>query len=307
MEVSFFTKVGSCAKVALKKMKHSKPEIALIVGGLSVLAGTVLACTKTKEAVDAIETTKQELRDAKENVEEGTKEAAITYSKIYGCFARKMAKIYGLPAALWIGGMGSIVGAHSDLRHQNADLLLKSTALKQVFDEYRARVAADVGEEREKQLYFGAKEEEIDVIEVNPETGTKKVVRKKGTTFDSNSGSIFARNWSERTSYACDNRTFTEYFLEAKIKELNKRLKLVPFITMNEVYDELEMKPGFGRCKDAMDWGWVWNPNNPDGPNEIIVTRLEGWEEVEDERENKKYYVRCDRLDFNPQPLKPLL
>ena len=60
----------------------------------------------------------------------------------------------------------------------------------------------------------------------------------------------------------------------------------------------------FGRCEDGLDWGWVWNPNDPDGPNEIRVERLQGWEEIYDERENKTYWAPCLRLDFNPQPLR---
>jgi len=297
-------KLGVLFKVAGTKLRQARPEIKLVLGIVGVAAGTALACTKTKKAVDAYQTSKQEINDLENTVEKGTKEAAVEYTKAYARFVYRMIRIYGLPILLWVGGMSSIVGSHCDLRRQNGQLLLDSVALKKMLDEYRARVAEEIGEEEERKLYFDAKEDEVDVIEENPESGTKKIVRKKANTIRENNGSKFARNFSARTSYGFDVRSYADFFLEARIKNLNNRLKTSPFITMNDVYDELEMKPEFGRCEDGLDWGWVWNPNDPEGPNEIRVERLQGWEEVYDERENKTYWAPCLRLDFNPQPLR---
>ncbi len=297
-------KFGGLLKVTKTKIRHCKPEIGLILGIFGVAAGTVLACTKTKKAVDAYQTSKQEIQKLDETMEQGTKDAAVAYTKAYARFVYRMIRIYGLPILLWGGGMTSIIGSHCDLRHQNGQLLLDSVALKKMLDEYRARVAEEIGEEEERKLYFGAKEDEVDVIEENPESGTKKIVRKKVNTIRGNGGSKFARNFSAQTSFGFDVRSYADFFLEARIKNLNNRLKMSPFITMNDVYDELEMKPEFGRCEDGLDWGWVWNPNDPDGPNEIRIERLEGWEEIYDERENKTYWAPCLRIDFNPQPLR---
>lgn len=297
-------KLGGLVKVVAAKTRQAKPEIKLVLGIFAVAGGTILACTKTKKAVDAYQTSKAEIEKLDETVEKGTKEAAKEYTKAYARFVYRMLRIYGLSAVLWVSGITSIVGSHCDLRRQNGQLLLDTVALKKMIEEYRARVAEEIGEEEERKLYFDAKEEEVDVIEENPETGTKKVVRKNADTIRGNAGSKFARNFSARTSYGFDVRSYADFFLEARIKNLNSRLKTSPFITMNDVYDELEMKPEFGRCEDGLDWGWVWNPNDPDGPNEIIVERLKGWEEIYDERENRTYWAPCLRLDFNPQPLR---
>ena len=307
MNTEIMSKLSGVGKVLMARARQAKPEYKLILGGLGVLGGTILACTKTKEAVDAWQKTKKEAEEAKNKVEDGKLEYAKAQTKVIALFLYRMIRIYGISALLWLGGMSSIVSSHVDLRKENGRLLLDTVALKKLFDDYRQHVRDEIGEEEEKKLYFQAQEEEVEVLEENPETGTKRVVKKNATVFKGPNGSKFARNWSPRTSWACDSRSYTDYFLETRIKNLNKKLKTVPFITMNEVYDELEMKPEFGRCLDGLDWGWVWNPNNPDGPNEIIVERLEGWEEVYDEKENRSYYMPCMRLDFNPQPLRGLI
>lgn len=307
MNFTVFNKLSGAGKLFMEKTRQARPEIGLILGIISVASGTVIACTKTKEAVDTIETTKIELNDVKENTEEGSREALIEYSRVYGRFLYKMIKVYGISILLWAGGMGSIIGSHADLKKQNTNLILDSMAFKKLFDEYRRRVANEIGKEQEEKLYFDLGEDEVEVLEMNPVTGTKKITRKKADVFKSQSGSKFARNFSERTSYEFDVRSYADFFLEERIKRLNMRLKAVPFITINEVYDELGMKPEYGRCEDGLDWGWVWNPSNPDGPNEIIIERLKGWEEVYDDRENRSYYVPCLRIDFNCMPLRGLI
>ena len=304
MNISFLNKISGAGKVLVEKTRQARPEIGLIIGIISTAAGTVIACTKTKEAVDTIEKTKNELQDIKENTEEGSREAVMEYARAYGHFAYKMLKIYGVSILLWTGGMGSIIGSHADLKRQNTNLILDSVAFKKVFDEYRRRVAEEIGEEKEEKLYFDLAEDEVEVLEMNPETGTTRITRKKADVFRSESGSKFARNFSARTSYEFDVRSYAYFFLEERIKRLNNRLLTVPFLTINDVYDELGMKPEFGRCEDGLDWGWVYNPNDPTIPKEIIVERLKGWEEVYDERENRSYYVPCLRIDFNCIPLR---
>ena len=307
MNIAFLNKLSYTGKVLLAKTRQIKPEIGLAIGIIGVASGTIVACTKTKEAVDTIETTKGELHDIKKNAEEGSREALVEYSRVYGRFLYKMIKIYGVSILLWAGGMGSIIGSHADLRKQNTNLILDSVSFKKLFDEYRQRVANEIGKEKEEKLYFDISEDEVEVLEMNPDTGTTKITRKKADVFKSQAGSKFARNFSPRTSYACDTRTYTDYFLEAHIKILNNRLKTVPFITINDVYDELEMKPEYGRCEAGLDWGWVWDPSNPNGPNEIIIEHLKGWEEIYDDRENRSYYVPCLRIDFNCMPLRGLI
>ena len=298
-------------KLAAYKLKEVRPDIALGVGIASVAAGTVWACVKTKEAVIVVEELKQENEDQK------LSEAAVNDGKIdiqeraklYGHYAWEFAKIYGLPFALWVCGIGCIIGSHGEMKHRNARLLADSVALKKLFDEYRERVRDAVGEEIERKLYFGASldDEEVEVLERNEETGEDQLVKKKASIFDKQPGSMYARNFTERTSNEFNIRTYCDWFLEARIANLNRRLRLEPFLTLNDVYDELGFKSGEGRCADGLTVGWVWNPKIDRGDREIVVDRLQGYEARYNEALGRVVYEPCLRLDFNCYPLEGLI
>lgn len=298
-------------KLAAYKLKEVRPEIALGVGIASVAAGTVWACVKTKEVPAVVEDMKEDLATEKQYEADGNKGKIdiLERGRLYAHYAFKFTKIYGLPFALWACGIGCIIGSHGEMRHRNARLLADSVALKKLFDEYRERVREAVGEEIERKLYFGATldEDEVEVLERNEETGEEKLVKKKASVFDKQPGSMYARNFTERTSNEFSIRSYCDFFLEARIANLNRRLRLEPFLTLNDIYDELGFKAGEGRCADGMTVGWVWNPKIDRGDREIIVERLQGYEARYDDRLGRVIYEPCLRLDFNCYPLEGLI
>lgn len=303
--------VRGAMKLIGYKLKEVRPEIALGAGIVSLAAGTVWACVKTKDAIEVVEDLKndhdeQVLDEAAEN---DGKIDIPERAKIYGHYTLEFGKIYGLPFALWVLGVGCIIGSHGEMRKRNATLLANSVALKKLFDEYRQRVREAVGEEIEQKLYFGAKvkDQNIEVLEKDEETGEEKLVKKKASIFENQPGSMYARNFTAKTSDEYNIRSYCDFFLEARIANLNQKLRIVPFITLNDVYDELGFKPGEGRCEDGMTVGWVWNPKIDRGDREIIVERLEGYEARYDEATGKTVYEPCLRLDFNCYPLKGLI
>ena len=118
---------------------------------------------------------------------------------------------------------------------------------------------------------------------------------------------MYARNFTAKTSDEFDTRTYNDMFLDARVEALNNDLKLVPFITLNEVYDRLGLKPGYGKCPEGMTVGWVWNPKIDRGDRKIVVERLEGWEETWDPITERTVMKPCLRLDFNCYPLEGLV
>lgn len=305
-----FSKVTNTAKVVGHHLREVRPEIMLGTGIVAVLAGTVLACVKTNSASPVIQhmkTTHDELEFVRKNPQAEEKPTVREYVNCYGKCAVELAKIYALPVALWGGGMACILGSHGEMRSRNAKLLANSVALKKFFDEYRAMVKEKLGEDAERDIYFGAKEEEFEVEETDPETGEKTVKKTRGKVFRKQPGSMYARNFTPRTSDEFDIRKYADDFLDARIEQLNCRLRLEPFITLNDVYDELGMKPGEGRCAEGMTVGWVWHPKIDRGDREIRIERLEGWEEVYDAVTGRTKLVPCLRLDFNCYPLEGLI
>lgn len=306
------------AKVAGAKLRQNRSGIGMVVGAVLLAGGTVWACSKTEEAKKVV----QEAKDTKNTIDEtyrhdkeeaGEDEIRVkeitrvrnhAYLQMAGKCAWDLTKLYAGPVGVWSGGLVSVVWSYEDQRQENRKLLADSVLLKKLFDEYRERNRAKIGEEEEAKMYFDAKEDSYDAEEVDPKTGNKKKVKKKRTVIHGNGGSRFARNFTNRTSYEFDVRSYADYFLKLKTEELNRKLKSVPFITVNEVYDEFGMKPEYGRCEDGLDWGWVYNPMDPDGPNEIKVTFIEGYEEFYDEDTDRIVYEPCLRIDLNPQYLR---
>lgn len=305
-----FTKVANAAKIIGHKLGEVRPEIMLGAGAIGVLAGTILACMKTKEAEPIIEHAKEqkeELDFVRHNLMAEEKPGVKEYVRLYARTGFELGKVYAAPAGMWLGGMACIFGSHGEMRSRNAKLLANSVALKKFFDEYRALVREKIGEEAERDLYFGAEDAEWEVEEKDPETGEVKTVKTRGKVFRKQPGSMYARNFTAKTSDEFDTRTYNDMFLDARVEALNNDLKLVPFITLNEVYDRLGLKPGYGKCPEGMTVGWVWNPKIDRGDRKIIVERLEGWEETWDPITERTVLKPCLRLDFNCYPLEGLI
>ena len=311
MKTDIMNKAGNFLKKAGFKFKEARPDILLGVGSILVLAGTIMACKKTREAEPIIDHTKEELEELKKISETAyaeEKPTFVEYLRVYTRAGIKLVKVYIVSGSLYIGGMICIFGAHGELKTKNGELLAGSFALKKLFDEYRALVRKELGEEAERDLYFNVAEEEFEVEEEDKETGEIKTVKKKGKVFKKpQPGSMWARNFTPRTTDEFDVRSYNEFFIQQVTKTLNKDLKMVPFITINEVYDRLNMKPGEGKCAEGMTVGWVWNPKIDRGDREIKIEMLEGWEEVYDPIEDRIVVQPCLRLDFNCYPLEGLV
>lgn len=299
---------ANAMKLTSFKLNESKPTILLVVGIASVVTAAVVACIKTKDAAIIMEDAKKELEeDSDENGhsqedalnDKGVEEELKTKFSVYCKAGLRIFKVYSIPITLMIFGIGSIIISHSDLKRRNHSLLTSLIATQQLFLEYRKRVKEAIGEEEETRLFMGAETGNFAVINNGVETYLEK---GKDNVFVKQPGSMYARNFTPDTSVEYDCRSYADYFLECKIKHLNDKLKTVPFITLNEVYDELGFKNGYGKCMEGMTVGWVYNPKIPRGDREIIVERLIGWEVVEDCEVRE-----CLRLDFNCYPLEGLL
>lgn len=305
-------------KVAEMRFDEAKPEILLGCGVIGVLAGTIIACMQTAKAKKAIEDHKTAIKgiEFEHSVDETISEDAKKQAKIvkgkkyateYAHLIYELVKIYGVSALLWCGGMGAIVGSHAEMVSRNRALLANSVALQQLFDDYRRRNAEIIGEENEQKLFMGAKEETIQVLEKDPETGEEKLVEKKGDVFYAQPGSIYARNFTESTSDAFDIRSFADRYLESRINAINTDLEL----GVKRFYSGAEIMRMLGFNEDQLsdDMLEVGISGNarlvPDAEmRKLKVTRLKGFERKYDHTRDCFVFVPCLRLDFNFYPLK---
>ena len=317
------------------KLTAARPDIMLVLGGVSVLGGTVYACVKTEKAKEVVKKTKDDIKKVDETLKLPDEDSGIDVlpetrkqmkvekghqlTKIYIHTAYEMIKIYGIPAILWFGGMGLIFGSHGELKKTNANLIANSIAGKKLFDEYRERVAKAVGEETENKIFMGAQEEKVKVLEKDPETGEEKIVEKKADVFYAQPGSIFARNFTEETSDAFDVRSFADYYLDSRIDSINKDLSLgvIRAITGMDVlrrlgFNENALTERFDDddgMQQLLTCGISGNARKVQDPEmrKLKVTRLRGYKKLWDQKRNMEVYVPCLRLDFNFYPLAGMI
>ena len=321
--MNFFSKEAWNNKFHSVGMRASaaKPELFLIFGGISMLAGTIYACTKTEAAKEALEDAKAKEKEADfkekiETVDEKSGEIVMVerspeelkalrtekgkkLTKIYVHTAYEMIKIYGIPAILWFGGLGMICSGHHILRKTNAGLVADSILAKKLFDEYRQRVAKAVGEDVEQKIYMGIQEGTVNVVEKDPETGEEKLVQKQGDVFYAQPGSIFAVNFTEETSDAFDTFTYAERTFEHRVnfRKLGFNENALGFGDSAEVEERLQKLLTYGISGNARK---VPDPEM----RKLKVTRLKGYQKRFDVARNIDIFVPCTRYDFNFYPLE---
>ena len=163
---------------ALFGLKKHSPEILTAVGITGVVTGTVLACVATTKLEKTLEPRKKELEEVHEHKNEMTeKEYRSEIAKTYGRTALDMAKLYG-PAVIVEGSaIACLLGSHKIMRNRNAALAAAYTTVSTAFDRYKKRVAEKLGDEAEKEIRYGIREEEVEE-EITDSKGKKKIVKK---------------------------------------------------------------------------------------------------------------------------------
>lgn len=157
-------------KAAAQLQKHA-PAILTTVGVASVVTAGVLAAKNTLKLEERIDEGQDRIRWAKEQIEEGElseKALPVTYVKN----VVEVAKLYILPTTLMVGGIVCILSSQNILNKRNAALAAAYNGLAASYDAYRDRVKDELGEEREREIFYG---EETVTEEVNG----KKVKTKR--------------------------------------------------------------------------------------------------------------------------------
>lgn len=259
MEMKLLGKVAEKAmpivKPALFQLKKHLPEILVGTGIASVAGGTVLACKATLEARDILDEPCEAL------VHVGDEEGGLT--EVHDQDAeRELAMKRGLkvavgylPAAgLLVGGVSMMVAAKSIEHRRFTAMLGAYTSLQTVFEEYRARVVEDGGEELDKRYYNGAVTEKVDILEEQEGKKKPKKTTEEVTVFTAGENP-YHRIFDAFNSPLewQDNLSANQYFLECQQAVLNMELKRNGRIFLNDVYKRL----GFDYCEVGQFVGWL--------------------------------------------------
>lgn len=176
---------GVTSKAVMKLKKHS-PEILVVAGIAGTVVSAVLACkatTKVAEILDETKGTLDTIHDGMETGaingqeytnEDGKKDTVVVYAQT----GMKLAKLYGPAIILGTLSITSILASNNILRKRNVALGAAYAAIDKSFKEYRGRVIERFGEQVDTELKYGIKAKKFEEIEVDPETGKEKKVKK---------------------------------------------------------------------------------------------------------------------------------
>lgn len=284
---------GVASKTVMKLKKHS-PEILVVAGIAGTVVSAVLACKATTKVAEILDETNGTLDTIHEGMktgaingqeyttEDGKKDTVVVYVQT----GMKLAKLYGPAIILGTLSITSILASNNILRKRNVALGAAYAAIDKSFKEYRGRVIERFGEQVDTELKYGIKAKKFEEIEVDPETGKEKKVKKTVMVADPNLQSDYAVYFDSKSRNYETNPDYNRMFLKAQQAFANDKLQTRGHLFLNEVLDDLDLP----RTPAGQIVGWT-----KDGPDGYVNFRIV---EVERETEDGRHEPAL-LLDFN--------
>lgn len=284
---------GVASKAVMKLKKHS-PEILVVAGIAGTVVSAVLACKATTKVAEILDETKGTLDTIHEGMEtgaingqeyttdDGKKDTVVVYAQT----GMKLAKLYGPAIILGTLSITSILASNNILRKRNVALGAAYAAIDKSFKEYRGRVIERFDDQVDTELKYGIKANKFEEIEVDPETGKEKKVKKTVMVADPNLQSDYAVYFDSKSRNYETNPDYNRMFLKAQQAFANDKLQTRGHLFLNEVLDDLDLP----RTPAGQIVGWT-----KDGPDGYVNFRIV---EVERETEDGRHEPAL-LLDFN--------
>lgn len=284
---------GVASKAVMKLKKHS-PEILVMAGIAGTVVSAVLACKATTKVAEILDETKGTLDTIHEGMETGaingqeytTEDGKKDTVVVYAQTGMKLAKLYAPAIILGTLSITSILASNNILRKRNVALGAAYAAIDKSFKEYRGRVIERFGEQVDTELKYGIKAKKFEEIEVDPETGKEKKVKKTVMVADPNLQSDYAVYFDSKSRNYETNPDYNRMFLKAQQAFANDKLQTRGHLFLNEVLDDLDLP----RTPAGQIVGWT-----KDGPDGYVNFRIV---EVEREIEGGRHEPAL-LLDFN--------
>ncbi|QCG77545.1 hypothetical protein SEA_DIZZYRUDY_48 [Microbacterium phage DizzyRudy] len=241
----------------LQVQKHA-PTILTTVGVVSVVAAGVLAAKNTLKLEERIDEGQDRLRWANEQIEEGElPENART--AVYIRNVVEVTKLYMLPGTLMLGGIAAILGGQHILNKRNAALVAAYNGIAASYEAYRERVREEVGEERERELYFG-EQTETQMVD-----GKKTVVKTlvDGEHVGSPYRFVYDQSNENWTGFHDEN----VFRLTVAQNMYNDLLKRRGHIFLRDILITLGIEPTHASAQV----GWVFDENDPNHQGDNFI------------------------------------
>lgn len=264
-----FSNAIQTAKFAIGRggviLKKYSPEILTAAGVVGTVGSTVLACKATLKVEDILDEAKKKSNlinavhdgeievDAEYTDKDYSKDLLVNRTQT----AVKLIKLYGPAITLGALSITAILGGQHILRKRNVAVMAAYKLCEESFANYRSRVKDELGEEKDRQFYYGITEETVK-DKVKSKDGKTKTVTTKVEKAPDHLYSQYARFFDEANENWNKSPEQNMYFLKMVQNQMNDKLKARGHVFLNEVYDAL----GFERSEAGQLVGWVWNKDN---------------------------------------------
>ena len=264
-----FSNAIQTAKFAIGRgglvLKKYSPEILTAAGVIGTVGSTVLACKATLKVEDILDEAKKKSNlinavhdgeievDAEYTDKDYSKDLLVNRTQT----AVKLIKLYGPAISLGALSIAAILGGQHILRKRNVAVMAAYKLCEESFNNYRSRVKDELGEEKDRQFYYGMTEETVK-DKAKSKDGKTKTITKKVEKAPDHLYSQYARFFDEANINWDKSPEQNMYFLKMVQNQMNDKLKARGHVFLNEVYDAL----GFDRSEAGQLVGWVWNKDN---------------------------------------------
>jgi hypothetical protein len=237
-------------------LKKNSPHLFFAGGLLGSVTSTVLACRATLKLESTVDEIKDDIKEVKarrdnpglatlvgRDYTERDYIHDITY--VYGKSAKRLIKLYGPSVVLGVASAGALTGSHVQLTRRNSALTATAAALSKAYDDYRERVRAEVGEDKELALHRAITEQKVEI------DGKKETV----SIVDPNGLSAYSRVFDEVSPEWQKDAELNYIFVKTQQNYANHLLQARGHVFLNEIYDAL----GLERSRAGAVVGWVLN------------------------------------------------
>lgn len=242
--------------------KHS-PEILVITGIVSAVAGTVLVCKasanvgkvlkKSKDQIDSI----HERSKTDEEYEETESGRDLTH--VYMTTGLQIVKLYAPAAILGALSVTSVLCSFNILKKRNVALAAAYATVDTKLKDYRNRVIERFGEKVDHELNYNTKEQTFEKTTTD-ENGNEVKSTETVSVIDPSSLGGYDYFFDEASSYWEKNSSFNKMFLESTETHANNKLRSQGYLTLNDICDMLDLK----KSAAGQVVGWTYDRNDPE-------------------------------------------
>lgn len=254
------TRMASLSRLKLAK---KAPQILFGAGIVGSVATVVLASLAAIKAQDIM----HEQEDHRAQLEEYWREKRIAETEYQSTVVDQyrhtgfaLTKAYAPTVVVGVVSVVCLTRSHQILTNRNTALTVAYTGLHKAMSDYRARVVAEQGEQKDQEYLHGTVLKEIEVEGKNGKISTKEVVMldPDGRTPYSYLFDETNRCWEKDPGY---NATF----LENQQRWANIELQARGYLFLSEVYKMIGVEP----TKTSQIVGWVRDANTDQGDGYI--------------------------------------